>query len=134
MMEQKNIRKQPGLLFPEESYAIVGAAFEVHSVLGSGFYEAVYQEALELELLARGIPFEAMKRLPVLYKGQPLQKEFVVDFMCFDKIIVEIKAMERLTTRECAQVLNYLKAADKQLGLLLNFGHANGLEKQRVVR
>ncbi|MHB9032513.1 MAG: GxxExxY protein [Anaerolineae bacterium] len=111
-----------GLLFKEEVYAIVGAAMEVSSQLGSGFLEAVYQEALGLELAARALPHEQQKRITINYKGQTLIHEYLADFVCYDQIIVEIKAIKALTDTEVAQVLNYLKATGLPLALLINFG------------
>jgi GxxExxY protein len=120
------------VLFPEESYAIVGAAIEVHTVLGSGFLEGVYQEALELEMSARGIPFQAQKAIPVRYKGQILKHYYVADLVCYDKIIVELKALNQLSSRHFAQALNYLTATDMRLALLFNFGSKGRLERNRV--
>jgi GxxExxY protein len=88
------------LALREEAYAVVGAAIEVHRELGAGFLEAVYQEALERELTLRGIAFEAQRELVIHYRGQPLSKIYVCDFLCFDKVLVELKAMDRLTGRE----------------------------------
>jgi GxxExxY protein len=106
----------------EEVYAIVGAGFEVSNELGVGFLEAVYQEALELEFGARGIPFAAQAPIQISYKGRTLSKAYIPDFLCFDQVIVEIKALKQLTPVEDAQLLNYLKASGKPVGVLLNFG------------
>jgi GxxExxY protein len=122
------------LLFKEEAYAVVGAAMEVYNQLGPGFLEAVYQEALEIELSDRGIPFVSQKELRVLYKGRPLKKTYSSDLVCYDKIIVELKALDRLTGKDIAQVLNYPKATGFRLGLLINFGNAEKLEWERRVR
>ena len=122
------------LLMKEEVYAIVGAAIEVHRELGPGFLEAVFQEALEMELVDRGIPFEAQKRLVIFYKGRQLTKEYAADFVCYDKIIVEIKALDSLSGKEESQVLTYLKATKKRVGVLINFGSAGKLEWRRYVR
>lgn len=122
------------LLYKEEVYVIVGAAMEVYNELGCGFLEPVYQEALEIELPLRGIPFEPQKELPISYKGRRLQKTYVADFIAFEKVIVEIKALDRLTSREESQLLNYLKATNLQVGMLINFGAANGLEWKRMVK
>ena len=122
------------LLLPDEVYAIVGAAMQVHSELGCGFLEAVYQEAMELELTATGIPFEACKELSIFYKGVPLKKKYVPDVVCFGKIIVELKAIDQLSGKEEAQILNYLKATGLRVGVLLNFGSHGRLEWERYVR
>ncbi len=121
------------LLFKQEVYGIVGAAIEVHRELGPGFLEAVYQEALEIVLGLQSILFEAGKRLPIQYKGRLLTKEYVADLVCFNQIIVELKALDRLSGREEAQVLNYLKATGLRVGLLVNFGSVGRLEWKRYV-
>ena len=122
------------LILKEEVYAIVGAAIEVHRNLGPGFLEAVYQEAMEIELSARGIPFDAQKPIQVRYKGQILNKQYVADLVCFDLIIVELKALNRLSGNEQAQVLNYLKATGFKVGVLINFGSHGKLEWKRFVK
>jgi GxxExxY protein len=122
------------LVLREEVYAVVGAAIEVHRELGAGFLEAVYQEAMERELALRGISFEAQRELVIHYRGQPLSKIYVCDLLCFDKVLVELKAMDRLTGREEAQVINYLKAAGLPVGLLINFGAHGKLEWRRLVK
>lgn len=121
------------LLFKEEVFKIVGAAIEVHRELGPGFLEPVYQEAIAIELRALEIPFEAQKTLQILYKGHRLQKEYVPDFVCYQQIIVELKALDHLTGREEAQALNYLKATKFRVALLLNFGSHGKLEWKRLV-
>ncbi len=120
------------ILFKELSFAIVGAAMEVHRILGPGFLEAVYQAALEHELTLRGIPFEAQKRLAVMYKGR-LAGEYVADFVVDGQIILELKAISALTKAHEAQAHNYLAATGLRLAILLNFG-AKSLEQQRVVK
>jgi GxxExxY protein len=122
------------LLFEHETYAIIGAAIAVHSELGPGFLEAVYQEALEIELHAKHVPFERQKALTILYRGKPLKKEYLADFMCYGQVIVEIKALSRLSSVEEAQLINYLKATGLRVGLLINFGAAGKLEWKRLVR
>ena len=122
-----------GLLLKDEVYALVGAAMEVYNVLGPGFLEPVYQEALAIEFLERNIPFEAQKELHISYKGRELRKTYVADFVVFGKVIVEIKALERLTSREEAQLLNYLKATGVQVGVLVSFGAAGKLEWKRMI-
>ncbi len=119
--------------FKEEVYAIIGAAIEVHSILGSGFLEAVYQEALAFEMTARAIPFQPQPRLQVEYKGKSLRACYIPDFICFEVIIIEIKALDRLTTKEVAQLLNTMKAASSPIGLLINFGSVGKLEWQRLI-
>ena len=110
------------LLLKDEVFAIVGAAMEVHRVLKCGFLESVYQEAMEIELERRGIPYERQKPLHLVYKGQQLQKEFFADLVCYGQIIVELKAIEKPSGTEQAQVLNYLKATGLRVGVLINFG------------
>lgn len=119
------------LLFPKESYDIIGAALEVHSQLGCGFTEPVYQEALAEELRLRHIPFEREKVFTVTYKGKELSKDFRVDFVCFNKIIVELKAVSDFAEEHVAQVYNYLKVTGMKLGLLINFGKTS-LEYKRL--
>lgn len=109
------------LLYAEESYAIRGAFFEVHKALGPGFLEKVYQESLAKEFLLRGIPFKREVRILVNYKGEPLHQNYIADFICFDKIIVECKAVSQLSTTHKAQLINYLKASNLRLGFLVNF-------------
>ena len=122
------------LILKEEVYAIVGAAIEVHRELGPGFLEAIYQEAMEIELSTRGIPFDAQKPIQVRYKGQILNKQYVADLVCFDLIIVELKALNRLSGNEQAQILNYLKATGFKVGVLINFGSHGKLEWKRFVK
>ena len=114
------------------TYAIIGAAIEVHNQLGCGFLEPVYQEALELELAARNIPFQRQVEIVVVYKGQDLKSTYKADFICYGEVIVEIKALAKLGGVEEAQLLNYLKAGAKKVGLLINFG-ARSLEHRRMV-
>ena len=121
------------LLLKDEVYAVVGAAMEVHQELGSGFLEPVYQEAMEIELQLRNIPFDAQKRLRISYKGHPLEKEYIPDFVCYEQLIVDIKALGRLSGTEEAQVLNYLKATGLRVGLLINFGTHPKMEWKRFV-
>jgi len=120
------------LILKDEVYQIVGAAMEVSNVLGAGFLEAVYQEALGIELKSRALPFVAQPTIEIAYKGRILSKKYIPDFICYDQVIVEIKAIKGLTTIEQAQLLNYLKATGKPVGLLLNFG-APKLEWKRMI-
>jgi GxxExxY protein len=129
-----NVRSATGLILKDEVYAIVGAAIEVHRELGPGFLEAVYQEAMEIELRERRIPFEAQKRLRISYKGRTLNKEYSADLVCYGQVIVELKALDRLSGSEQAQVLNYLKATGLPVGVLINFGSRGKLEWKRFVR
>ena len=122
----------PELLFKNEVYALVGAAMEVHRENGSGFSEPVYQECLEMELTDRMIPFEAQKEMPVYYKGRQIKKTYIADLVAHKKIIVELKALDRLTSREESQVINYLKVSKLELGVLINFGGPS-LEWKRIV-
>ena len=115
-----------------QTYTIIGAAMELHRVLESGFLEPVYQAAFQVELELRGIPHAREVDLPVLYKGTPLGVRYRVDFICFGCILVELKAIERLTTREESQIINYLEASGLGRGLLLNFGTAS-LQFRRFV-
>ena len=110
------------LLYEGETYKIIGAAMEVHKELGCGFLEAVYQEALEIEFNEQFIPNQRETLITIRYKGFPLQKFYKADFICFKKIIVEIKAVQKLTNIDEAQLFNYLKATGYKVGLLFNFG------------
>jgi GxxExxY protein len=121
------------LILKDEAYAIVGAAMEVHKDKGFGFLEAVYQECMEMELAAQGIPAVPLQEMPIFYKGRKLKKTYIADFVAYGKIIVELKALDKLTSREEAQVLNYLKASGFEIGILINFGGPS-LEFKRIVR
>ena len=117
----------------EDSYKIVGAAMEVYNQLGYGFLEAVYQEALEREFKSRGIPYEREKELTIFYKGEPLEQTYKADFICYEDIIVELKAVAMLLDSHRSQVYNYLRATKNKLGLLINFGNSDALEWERKV-
>lgn len=121
------------ILFESESYCIQGAIFEVYRQMGCGFLEAVYQECLHREFLSRQIPFEPQKPLTLFYKGQQLEKTYVPDFVCYEKIIVELKALKCLTGEHRAQVLNYLKATGFRLAMLVNFGTHPKAIVERIV-
>jgi GxxExxY protein len=116
----------------QRTYKIIGAAMEVHKELGGGFLEAVYQEALEKELKLQDIFFKSQPVIEIKYKGQPLEKKYQPDFICFGEIIIEIKAISRLSGIEEAQLINYLKATGLNVGLLINFG-AQSLQYKRLV-
>jgi GxxExxY protein len=116
----------------KKTFAIIGAAMEVHKELGSGFLEAVYQEAMEKELAYQEIPYKSQPPVRIEYKGEPLKKKYEPDFICYNEIIVEIKAMDKLSSNEHAQIINYLKASELKVGLLINFG-AKSLEHKRFV-
>ena len=122
------------LILKDEVYAIIGAAIEVHRELGPGFLEPVYQEAMEIELQSRHIPSESQKRMTIFYKHRQLRKEYVAALVCYDQVIVELKALSHLSGREEAQILNYLKATSLRVGLLINFGSTGRLEWKRFVR
>lgn len=122
------------LILKDEVYAIIGAAIEVHRELGPGFLEAVYHEAFEIELASRKVPFESRRTLTIMYKGRPLRKEYEADLVCYGQIIVELKALDRLSGKEEAQILHYLKATGLRVGLLINFGSHGRLEWKRFVR
>lgn len=115
------------------TYAVIGAAMEVHRQLGCGFLEAVYQEALEIELKARGVPFEPQVLLPIHYKDHVLKTYYKADVLSHKAVVVEIKALSQLGSTEEAQVLNYLKATGYEVGLLLNFGRTS-LQFKRYIR
>lgn len=121
------------IIYKEESYKVVGAAFKVYNALGHGFLEAVYQEALEIELQRQGIPYKREKELKIQYDGVELKQTYKADFVCFGKIIVELKAVNALDDAHRSQVYNYLHATGYKLGLLLNFGNSDELEKERIV-
>ena len=121
------------LIYSQESYTINGAAFHVYETLREGFLEAVYQEALEIEFQRRGIPYEREKELTINYDGVELKQKYKADFVCYGKIIVELKAVSELDDAHRSQVYNYLHATGFKLGLLYNFGHYDGLEFERKV-
>ena len=110
------------LLYEKRSYQIIGVCMEVHKNLGNGFLESVYEEVLEKEFTNHKIPFEKQKKLELFYKDAKLKKYFIADFICFDKILIEIKAVTFPHESSNQQVINYLKATDYKLGLLINFG------------
>ena len=121
------------ILFKDESYKIVGACFEAYREKGCGFLEAINQECLDIELRLQGAPFVAKKSLPIEHKGTPIQARYEPDFICYDGIILELKAVKDLADEHRAQVLNYLRATGLQLGLLVNFGHYPRVAVERIV-
>ena len=121
------------IYYKDECYKIVGAAMHVYNVLGAGFLEAVYQEALELEFQRYDIPYEREKEITINYDGQELKQKYKADFVCYGDIIVELKAVDEVNDVHRAQVHNYLRATKNKLGLLVNFGSLNELEYERIV-
>ena len=122
------------LILKDEVYAVIGAAIEVHRELGPGFLESIYQEAMEIELSSRNVPFVAQQPIAVQYKGVTLKKQYFADLVCFEQIIVEIKALAHLSGTEQAQLLNYLKGTGFPIGILINFGSHGKLEWKRLVK
>jgi len=119
-------------LLKDETYRILGACFEVYNELGCGFLESVYHECLAIEFAKQEIPFESKKTIRMTYKGTQLERWFEVDFDCFESVLVEVKAVRMLTGEHRAQLLNYLHAAPREVGLLVNFGHYPKLEYERL--
>ena len=122
-----------GLLYEEETGEIINACMAVHRELGNGFLEAVYQDALEIEFKERGIPYAREAQIPIFYKGQRLDKEYYADFICYGKIIVELKCVSHLVNANKAQVINYLHGTKLNVGLLVNFAEAS-LKWERLTR
>jgi GxxExxY protein len=120
------------LVYEEETYKIIGACIEVHKNLGNGFLEAVYQEALEKEMELQNIPYEREKFIRINYKNIQLKKYYKTDFICFNKVVLELKALSCLSNDNDAQLLNYLKASGYKVGLLINFGKRS-LEHKRFI-
>jgi len=121
------------IVYPEESYRIQGACFEVYKEKGCGFLEPVYQECLEIELELRGIAFRSQPELSISYKGRLLKQTYRPDIVCEGKIIIELKAVSKLLDEHRAQVHNYLRATGLRLGILANFAHFPKLEYERIV-
>lgn len=121
------------LVFADETYKILGACFEVYKTMGCGFLEQVYQECLGIEFELQKIPFSAQKELALEYKGRCLKQTYRPDFICFEKIILEIKAISNLADEHRAQLINYLHSTGSKLGLLINFGHHPKLEHERFI-
>lgn len=122
------------LYYKQEIYDIIGAAMHVYNCLGHGFLEAVYQEALEIEFKRRGIPYAREQELKIVYDGVELKQKYKADFVCFENIIVELKAIQCLEDTHRAQVHNHLHATGFKLGLLINFGNSDELERERIVK
>jgi len=120
------------LIFKKEVYEIVGICMEVHRELGFGFKEAVYKDALEIELKARGIPFEREKGFTIMYKGRPLCRKYYADFILFNSIVLEVKASSHLVDAFVSQIINYLKASELKLGLIANFGGRSFVSKRVI--
>jgi GxxExxY protein len=121
------------LLYKNEVYAIVGAAMEVYNQMGSGFLEAVYEEAMIIESKLRNIPCVTQVHLPVQYKGFTLSREYIADYIGYENVVVEFKCSEKLSAYDEAQLINYLKITGKKVGLLINFGNRTKLEWKRFV-
>ena len=121
------------LIHEKETYQILGACFEVYKEKGCGFLEGVYQECLEHEFDLQAIPAKALVSLPLTYKGRKLRKSYEADFICFDRVLLEIKAVSKLVDEHRAQVQNYLHATGLKVGLLVNFGHYPKVEHERYV-
>jgi GxxExxY protein len=124
--------KAQNLIYKDEAFKIIGAAMDVHSELGCGFLEAVYAEALEIEFNLRNIPYKKNAAIGINYKGITLNKTYIPDYICYDKIIVELKAISKFENINNAQVINYLKATNYKLGILCNFGEQR-LNYKRLV-
>jgi GxxExxY protein len=122
------------LVFEQESYRILGACFEVYKDKGCGFLEGVYQDCLSIEFRLQDIPHTVQPPLRLTYKGEVVPHVYVPDFVCFEKVVVELKATAKIADDHRAQLHNYLKASGMKLGLLINFGHYPGLEYERIVR
>ena len=120
------------IIYRDEAYRIMGACFEVYTDKGCGFLEAVYQECLEIEFMEREIPFVAQPKLALSYRGQLLRQTYTPDFVCFDRIVLELKAVSAVADEHRAQVHNYLRATGHRLGLLVNFGHYPKVEYERI--
>jgi GxxExxY protein len=121
------------ILFKQEVFQIIGGCFAVYNDKGHGFLEPVYQDCMEIELEHLNIPFDAQRELALSYRRRTLRRTYIPDFLCYDKIIVELKAVKEICDEHRAQVLNYLKATGLQLGLLINFGNQRGLQWERII-
>ena len=121
------------LILKDKTYAIRGAAFEVYKEMGNGFLEAVYQECMEKELMTQGIPFISQPKLTLFYKDKELKQHYKPDLICYDEIIIELKAVKEIGKEHKAQIINYLKATNLKLGLLINFGAKSKVEIERFI-
>jgi len=130
---EKPKEAERGLILSDETFEIRGAVFEVYKEIGPGFLEAVYQECLRREFVTRKIPFVAQPELSISYKGNELQLKYIPDFICFEKIVLELKASKEITDDFRAQLHNYLRMSGLKLGLLINFGHTPKVEIERVI-
>jgi len=131
MEEQKS--EKPSILFKDESFQIQGAIFEVYKTIGSGFLESVYQVCLSKEFTSRNIPFVDQPEISISYKGEPLSLTFRPDFVCYEKVIIELKSVSELTDEHRAQLHNYLRIAGMRLGLLVNFNHTPKVVIERII-
>ncbi|MFH1771823.1 MAG: GxxExxY protein [Candidatus Omnitrophota bacterium] len=122
------------IIFKEESYKIIGACIQVYNEKGNGFLEAVYQECLAIEFKEQAIPFVEKPKIDITYKRKTLRQTYEPDFLCFNEIIIELKATKSLADEHRAQILNYLKATGKRLGILINFGSYPKLTYERLVK
>ncbi len=122
------------LIYKDECYKIYSCIYAVNKKLGTGFLEAVYQEALEIELKRENVPFKSQHELEILYDGIPLTKKYIADVVCYDKIIIELKAVSKITDQHRAQLINYLAVTGFKLGLLVNFNSFPKAEIVRIVR
>lgn len=120
-------------ILKNETYKIIGACMEVHKILGNGFLEAVYHEALQEEFNVQNIPFEKEKQIKIAYKNKLLSKHYFADFVCYNQIILELKALSSLSTDHEAQLINYLKATGLKVGLLVNFGEKSLIYKRKIL-
>ena len=132
-MNHEKHEQHEKILFKEECYIIQGAIFEVYREMGCGFLEAVYQECLTKEFMNKKIYYIAQQELKLSYKGEELEQKYRPDFICYDKIIIELKAVKEIASEHETQIFNYLKATGMQLGMLVNFGHYPKAQIKRII-
>ena len=132
-VQSKHTEHTKNILYQNESYKIIGACFEVYKNMGNGFLEAVYQECLRKEFIKQNIPFSEKPKLGLFYKDEKLDQTYEPDFLCYENIILEIKAHKMLKDEHRAQVINYLKSTKLKLGLLVNFGHYPKVQNERLI-